>query len=209
MTIYVLTMGASLYLQYVLDYSPLKAGLVFLPFTVLFTIGNLQAGRLASAIGPRLSMAGGTALIAAAFLLLALVTPTSGLAIVVALVIAGVGQSLTYTISTTAGMGAISAAKAGAASGVLQMVRQLGVVFGVAVPGALFKALENSKLAELLAAAGARLDASNRAEIRGLLSGSEAAERKVAECAKRSCTRLMARWYCAHWSQWQALWLLF
>jgi hypothetical protein len=89
------------------------------------------------------------------------------------------------------------------------MVRQLGVVFGVAVPGALFKALENSKLAELLAAAGARLDASNRAEIRGLLSGSEAAERKVAECAKRSCTRLMARWYCAHWSQWQALWLLF
>src|SRR5215210_105641 len=174
----------TLYLQYVLDYSPLNAGLVFLPFTVLFTIGNLQAGRLASAIGPRLSMAGGTALIVAAFLLLALVTPTSGLAIVVvALVIAGVGQSLTYTISTTAGMGAISAAKAGAASGVLQMVRQLGVVFGVAVPGALFKALENSKLAELLAAAGARLDASNRAEILGLLSGSEAAERKVAELA--------------------------
>jgi type IV pilus biogenesis protein CpaD/CtpE len=61
------------------------------------------------------------------------------------------------------------------------MVWQLGVVFGVAVPGALFRALENSKLAELLAAAGARLDASNRAEIRGLLSGSEAAERKVAE----------------------------
>jgi MFS family permease len=104
----------TLYLQYVLDYSPLKAGLVFLPFTVLFTKGNLQAGRLASAIGPRLSVAGGMALIAAAFLLLALVTPTSGLAIVVvALVIAGVGQSLAYTISTTAGMGAISAAEAG------------------------------------------------------------------------------------------------
>jgi hypothetical protein len=63
------------------------------------------------------------------------------------------------------------------------MVRQLGVVFGVAVSGALFKALENSKLAELLAAAGARLDASNRAEIRGRLLGSEAAERKVAELA--------------------------
>jgi EmrB/QacA subfamily drug resistance transporter len=174
----------TLYLQYVLDYSPLKAGLVFLSFTVLFTLGNLQAGRLASAIGRRLSMAGGMALIAAAFLLLALVTPTSELAIVVvALVIAGVGQSLAYTISTTAGMGAISVAKAGAASGVLQMVRQLDVVFGVAVPGALFKALENSKLAEMLVAAGARLDASNRAEIRGLLSGSEAAERKVAELA--------------------------
>jgi EmrB/QacA subfamily drug resistance transporter len=174
----------TLYLQYVLDFSPLEAGLVFLPLTALFTIGNLQAGRLASAVGPRLPMAGGMTLIATAFLLLALVTPTSGLAIVVvALAIAGVGQALAFTISTTAGMGAIPAAKAGAASGVLQMVRQVGVVFGVAVPGALFKALENSKLAELLTAAGARLDASDRAEIRGLLSGSEAAETKVLKLA--------------------------
>jgi hypothetical protein len=42
-----------------------------------------------------------------------------------------------------------------------------------------FKVLENSKLAKLLAASGAELDASDRAEIREL--GSEAAERKVAE----------------------------
>jgi hypothetical protein len=129
-------------------------------------------------------MAGGMALIAASFLLLALVTPTSGLAIVlVALVIAGIGQSLAYTISTTAGMAAIPPAKAGAASGVLQMVRQLGVVFGVAVPGALFKALENSKLAELLSTAGASLNASDQAEIRGLLSGSEVAEAELARLA--------------------------
>jgi hypothetical protein len=80
-------------------------------------------------------------------------------------------------------MGAIPAAKAGAASGVLQMVRQVGVVFGVAVPGALFKALENNKPGELLTAAGGSLDASDHAEIRELLSGSEAAERKVAELA--------------------------
>jgi hypothetical protein len=51
---------------------------VFLPLTALFTIGNLQAGRVAGAIGPRLPMAGRMALIGAAFLLLALVTPTSG-----------------------------------------------------------------------------------------------------------------------------------
>ena len=174
----------TLYLQYVLDYSPLEAGLVFLPFTVLFTIINPQAGRLAGTIGPWLLMAGGTALIAVAFLLLALITPTSGLAIVVvALLVAGIGQAFAYTISTTAGMAAIPEAKAGAASGVLQMVRQLGVVFGVAVPGALFKALENSKLAELLSAAGASLNASDQAEIRGLLSGSEVAEAELARLA--------------------------
>ena len=174
----------TLYLQYVLDYSPLGAGLTFLPFTVLFTLANPQAGRLAGTIGARLPMAGGMALIAVAFLLLALITPTSGLAIVViALLVAGVGQAFAYTISTTAGMAAIPEAKAGAASGVLQMVRQLGVVFGVAVPGALFKALENSKLAELLSTAGASLNASDQAEIRGLLSGSEVAEAELARLA--------------------------
>src|SRR5215207_3834904 len=73
----------TLYLQHLLDYTRLEAGFVFLPFTVLFTIGNLQAGRSASAIGPGLPMAGGMALIAAASLLLAFVAPTSGLAIVV------------------------------------------------------------------------------------------------------------------------------
>ena len=63
------------------------------------------------------------------------------------------------------------------------MMRQLGVVFGVAVPGALFKALENSKLSELLSTAGASLDASDRAEIRGLLSGSEVAEAELTRLA--------------------------
>jgi hypothetical protein len=49
--------------------------------------------------------------------------------------------------------------------------------------GALFKALENAKLAELLAAAGASLDASERTEIKGLLSGSDAAEDKLSQLA--------------------------
>lgn len=55
------------------------------------------------------------------------------------------------------------------------MVWLMGAVFGVAIAGALFKALENSRLAELLTSSGADLDTSERAEIRGLLSCSEAA----------------------------------
>jgi hypothetical protein len=59
------------------------------------------------------------------------------------------------------------------------MIRLVGAVFGVAVTGALFKERENGKLAELLAESGAKLDSADRAEIRGLLSGSEAAEEKL------------------------------
>ena len=63
------------------------------------------------------------------------------------------------------------------------MVRMMGAVFGVAVGGALFKALENDRLAVLLSAAGADLDTADRAAIRGLLSGSEAAEATLSRIA--------------------------
>ena len=174
----------TLYLQNILGYSPLQAGLVFLTFSAILAIVDSFAGRLAASVGARLPMVVGMALCAVAFLLLFLVRPTSGLTIVIAaLLVAGIGQALAYTVSTTGGMQAIPEAKAGAASGILSMIRLVGAVFGIAVTGALFKVRENDKLAELLTASGANLDSSDRAEMRGLLSGSEAAQNKLARIA--------------------------
>ena len=168
----------TLYLQYVLDYSPLQTGAIFLAFMLTVAVSNLLAGRLEGAIGPRYSMAaGGMVLAATAFLLLALIKDDSGVAMVVAaLAIAGVGLAIAYTVSTTSGMAAIPEAKAGAASGIMSMVRLMGAVFGVAVPGAWFNTLEDVRLERLLTAAGYHVDASERATIQELLSGSEAAE---------------------------------
>jgi hypothetical protein len=141
----------TLYLQNILGYSPLQAGLVFLTFSAILAIVDSFAGRLAASVGSHLPMAAGMALCAVAFLQLFLLSPTSGLTIVIlALLVAGVGQALAYTVSTTGGMQAIPEAKAGAAS---------------------------------VAASGANLDSSDRAEIRGLLSGSEAAQEKLARIA--------------------------
>jgi EmrB/QacA subfamily drug resistance transporter len=174
----------TLYLQNILGYSPLHAGLVFLAFSVILAVVDSFAGRLAAAVGARPPMAVGMVLCALAFLLLYLLRPTSGLSIVIAaLLVAGVGQALAYTVSTTGGMQAIPEAKAGAASGILSMIRLVGAVFGVALTGALFKTLENNRLTELLATSGAKLEASDRADIRGLLSGSDAAEDKLAQLA--------------------------
>ncbi len=174
----------TLYLQNILGYSPLQAGLVFLAFSAILAIVDSFAGRLAASVGARRPMAIGMALCALAFLILSLLKPTSGLTIVIAaLLVAGVGQALAYTVSTTGGMQAIPEAKAGAASGILSMVRLAGAVFGVAVTGALFKAMENDRLTELLTASGANLGASDHREIRGLLSGSAAAEDKVVRLA--------------------------
>jgi predicted MFS family arabinose efflux permease len=174
----------TLYLQNILHYSPLQAGMVFLAFSAILAVVDSFAGRLAASVGARPPMVVGMALCAVAFLLLVMLNPTSGISLViVALLVAGVGQALAYTVSTTGGMQAIPEAKAGAASGILSMIRLVGAVFGVAVTGALFKAMENARLTELLAAAGTDLDVSERAEIKGLLSGSAAAEDKLSHLA--------------------------
>ncbi len=174
----------TLYLQNILHYSPLEAGLVFLVFSAILAVVDSFAGRLAASVGARLPMAVGMALCAVGFLLLAMLGPTSGISLViVALLVAGVGQALAYTVSTTGGMQAIPEAKAGAASGILSMIRLVGAVLGVAVTGALFKAMENARLAGLLSASGSDIDASERAEIKGLLSGSAAAEDRLTHLA--------------------------
>ncbi len=181
-----------LYLQNVLGYSPLNTGLILLAFTVTLTVCDALAGPVAGAIGFRLPMAVGMATSAVAFLLLALTTPSSGLSatLIAALAVAGAGQAFAYTVSTTGGMAVIPENKAGAASGILSMVRLMGAVFGVAVTGALFKALENARLTSVLAAAGADLDSSDRAEVRGLLSGSQAAERSLGKLAPEVADRV-------------------
>ena len=74
----------------------------------------------------------------------------------VALPTIGRDLAFAYTVSTTGGMAAIPEAKAGAASGMLSMVRLMGAVFGVAANGALFKALENDKLARATHGVGRR-----------------------------------------------------
>jgi hypothetical protein len=65
----------TLYLQYVLDYSPLETGLVFLAFTVTLSIFDVMAGPLTTMVSFRLPMVGGMVLNATDFLLLALITP--------------------------------------------------------------------------------------------------------------------------------------
>lgn len=167
----------TLYLQNVLDYSPLRTGLVFLAFTVPLVLLEARTNGVSTRLGVRTSMVGSLALVAVAFLFLTRTSPAGGLTtVLVSLVLAGTGIGVAYTLSNTVGMAALPEAKGGEASGVLGMVRLLGAVFGIAVTGALFKTLENEKLTELLVGAGAALDSSDRREIKGLLSGSDAAE---------------------------------
>jgi EmrB/QacA subfamily drug resistance transporter len=146
----------ALYMQNIKGYSPLQAGVRFLPSTLIIIVAGPIAGRLADRIGPRPLMTGGLLLAASSLFwqsFLEVDTPYSFLA--GSFVLMGLGMGLIMSPMSTAAMNAVDRTKAGVASGILSMSRMVGGTFGVAVLGALVTALGKHKLGELLPQAGA------------------------------------------------------
>lgn len=168
----------TLYLQNVLDLGPLTAGAVFLAFSVPLVVMSPIGGRMVERFGSQDLMAVGMALVGVGLVFFALIDASSGIGLVlIGLVIAGFGQGFAYNISNTAGMESMPDEKAGLASGVLQTSRLMGIVIGLALSGSLFSSLENRELLTQVHAHGA--SHAVESDVRGLLSGSEAAEQHV------------------------------
>ena len=133
---------------------------------------------MVSRFGSQELMAFGMALVAAGLFCFALIDADSGIGVtLVGLVIAGFGQGFAYNISNTAGMESMPDEKAGIASGVLQTARLMGIVIGLALSGSLFNSFENRELLSQVRATGATK--AQASDVRGLLSGSTAAEQHV------------------------------
>jgi EmrB/QacA subfamily drug resistance transporter len=141
----------ALYMQNILGYGALEAGIRFLPATVVIMVAAPVAGRLADRIGPRPLMTAGLLLSALALFLQSRVTVDSGYAeLLPSFMIMGLGMGLTMSPMSTAAMNAVSADKAGAASGILSMFRMVGGTFGVAAIGAMFQSLAHARIDDRL-----------------------------------------------------------
>lgn len=174
----------ALYMQNVLRYTPLQAGLRFLPSTVVIIFMGPLAGRLSDRIGPRPLMVLGLLFVSLALFWQSFITVHTGyLFLLPAFVLVGLDMGLVMSPMSTA-MNAVDKTKAGVASGVLAMSRMVGGTFGVAVLGALVAAIGRSKLDELLPS----LPAGQRAALAdGLGSGGAlGAAGQVADAAREA-----------------------
>ncbi|PMS38207.1 DHA2 family methylenomycin A resistance protein-like MFS transporter [Trinickia symbiotica] len=152
---YGLMFAMSLFFQTVQSYTPLEAGLAFLPMTAVVTVANLVSGALAARFGYRLPMVVGQALAATGFFLsfTMIGAGSSYLTITVPLLAIGVGVALAVPSINVALLTHIDPPYVGIASGVLNTARQIGGAIGVGVFGSLFVGTVSDKVSGLHTAA--------------------------------------------------------
>ena len=138
----------TIFLQQVAGWSPLESGLAGLPVTVLLFVLSRFTGRLSARFGPRLFMGAGPLVAAVGVLLLTrLDTDVSYVPDVLpAMILFGLGLSITVAPLTTTVMSDAHRGDSGIASGVNNAVARVAGLLGIAVVGV---AVANRSGAEL------------------------------------------------------------
>jgi DHA2 family methylenomycin A resistance protein-like MFS transporter len=128
----------SLYLQNVLHYTSMTAGLAFVPLTVGFVITNLMSSWVINRFGIRSSIVGGLAIFAVGFAGLFLAKEhTPYWQLFFPFLIMPVGMGMAVPAMTTGILSGVDKSLSGTASAVLNTVRQTAGAIGVAAFGAL------------------------------------------------------------------------
>jgi MFS transporter, DHA2 family, multidrug resistance protein len=136
------------YLQLVLGFSPLEAGLWTVPSAGGFITGSMLAPVLVRHVRPWLAVAGGLGLTAVGLVLLAQADGSSGLAVVVVgSVIVALGVAVPVTLGTDLVVGCVAPERAGVASGISETGAELGGALGIAVLGSIGVAVYRNQIA--------------------------------------------------------------
>ncbi|WP_217179073.1 MFS transporter [Streptomyces sp. AC495_CC817] len=128
----------TLFLQQVWDYSPLRTALVYLPLTCLLILGAKAGSPLLALFGTRAVVCGGLLVATTGILWLARIGDsggyTTGMLVPTLLTYAGLG--VTGVPLTLTALAKVADEDSGAASGLVNMARQIGGATGLAVLGA-------------------------------------------------------------------------
>ncbi len=135
------------YLQFVLGYGTLTAGLAISPVALALMVAAPSAPILTKRFGYKAMVATGLAIVAGGLVLLSTASVDSGYGLILAVIVTmGVGMGLAMTPATDSIMGSLPREKAGVGSAVNDTTREVGGALGVAILGSLLAAGYHSSM---------------------------------------------------------------
>ncbi|MDX6566756.1 MAG: hypothetical protein QOE10_2418 [Gaiellales bacterium] len=139
----------SLYLQQVLGYSPIKAGLAFLPMTLCIAVGSMRAASIVRRFGIQRTVLAGFLLSTAGLALFSRIHAGGSYLgdVLVPSVLVSIGMGLCMVPLTTTAVAGVAHHEAGLASGLVNVSRLFGGALGLA----LLVAIADAHRSDLLA----------------------------------------------------------
>ncbi|HKP20974.1 MAG TPA: MFS transporter [Thermoleophilaceae bacterium] len=130
----------TLYMQNILGYTPLEAGIRFLPVSLLSFVAAPIAGKLAERYPVRVFLTAGLALIGLGLVEMHGVKPSDDwTTLLPGFILAGIGIGFVNPPLATAAIGVVEPRRSGAASGINSTARQVGTAVGIAGLGAILQ----------------------------------------------------------------------
>ena len=143
-----LLFGMTQYLQFVQGYTPLEAGIRFLPAALGLMVGAIGSETLARRYGTTAVVSGGMVLLAATLpLVLLWEVDTPYWAVGVAIAVIGFAAANIFAPATEAVMGAVPEEKAGVGSAINDITRLMATALGIAVIGSAMNSIYSSRVA--------------------------------------------------------------
>jgi MFS family permease len=140
-----------LYIQNILGYTPLEAGLRFLPLSLVSFFVAPIAGRLSTRLPARALLGGGMVVVGVGLLLMNGISDDSDwTTLLLGFIVAGAGIGIVNPNLAQAAIAVVDPRKSGMASGINNTFRQVGIATGIAALGAIFQSRVQDKVAAAL-----------------------------------------------------------
>ncbi len=165
------------FMQKILGWNPLQAGVGLLPLMGVFAVISFAAGPLYERFGAKAVVSAGAACLAAGTFLISLVGPDSGWSeLVPGMVVTGLGVGLFYSSITTAAVTAVDPSRSSLAGGIVYMFQVAGGSVGLGLTTTVFTTASEDKLQ----AARAGLSEGEIHDVQGVLAGTDSAAQVLA-----------------------------
>jgi hypothetical protein len=142
----------TLFVQEVLGYSPLKAGLAFLPVSAVIIVAAQVVARLLPRVGPQRFMIAGSLLASGGLAWLSRITVTSGYldGLLGPMLVFGLGMGFLFVPLTLTAVSGVSREESGAASSLLNAMQQVGSSLGLSILVTVFGTASRSEATALV-----------------------------------------------------------